>query len=646
MGNIFKIFFILLLATTSTYAINNKDTVNIQLQWKHQFQFAGYYIAKEKGYYSDNNLNVNIKEYRYGTNVVDKVLSGDVEFGVGRSSLVLEKLHHKNLFLLAAILQNSPFILLAKEKDNLKSIIDLRNKKIMLLDDNVDMSSINIMLQVNGISSNDYLIQKHTFNVQDLIDNKIDVIAAYISNEPYFLQKKNIPYIIFNPKDYGFNFYNDILFTTSDYIKKNPKTVDAFYTASIKGWEYAFSHIEETAKFIFNNYNTQNKSLEHLIFEGKELKKLAYNKTDKLGTINKKTIMKLVDAYKLIGYTTNNEISLDDFIYSKALPEEKFNFNSILKIITIFIFVILIFVILNYKLKRLVKKKTIELEELNINLEKKVKDRTSTLNELNTKINNSIKYASLIQASLMHNDAVMKPFFKENFIIWQPKDTVGGDIWLFEELRDKDECLLCFIDCTGHGVPGALVTMIVKAIEMEIISIIKSKPDVKVSPAWVIGHFNKKIKKLLKQEDKATISNVGFDGGVIYYNKKTKILKFAGAETSLFYTERNGELKVIKGDRHSVGYKNCDDFHQYKEIILNVEDGMKFYCTTDGYLDQNGGLKDFPFGKNRFKNIIKENSNKSMLVQKEIFIKELNKYESAIVNGERNDDITVIGFEI
>jgi len=145
--SIIKIIIILILNIVSVYAINYKDNVTIQLQWKHQFQFAGYYMAKEKGYYSDLDLNVNIKEYQFGMNVIDEVLSNNVEFGIGRSSLVLEKLHHKDIFLVAAILQNLPFILLAKKKDNLKSITDLKNKKIMLISDAVDMSSINIMLQ-------------------------------------------------------------------------------------------------------------------------------------------------------------------------------------------------------------------------------------------------------------------------------------------------------------------------------------------------------------------------------------------------------------------------------------------------------------------------------------------------------------------
>ena len=154
------------------------------------------------------------------------------------------------------------------------------------------------------------------------------------------------------------------------------------------------------------------------------------------------------------------------------------------------------------------------------------------------------------------------------------------------------------------------------------------------------------MKQLLKQESIESISNAGFDGGIIYYNKKDKILKFAGAETSLFYVE-DDELKTIKGNRYSVGYKKCAMDYEYKESIIEVEEGMKFYCTTDGFLDQNGGEKDFPFGKKRFGNIIKENHTKAMQEQKTIFINEMEEYENIIkLNYDRNDDMTVIAFEI
>ena len=103
---------------------------------------------------------------------------------------------------------------------------------------------------------------------------------------------------------------------------------------------------------------------------------------------------------------------------------------------------------------------------------------------------------------------------------------------------------------------------------------------------------------------------------------------------------------MIKGNRYSVGYKNCDADYEYKEIIIPVSEGMKFYCTTDGYLDQNGGEKGFPFGKKRFGNIIKEFHADSMADQQEMFLYEMASYEEQVTDNDRNDDMTVIGLTI
>ena len=262
--------------------------------------------------------------------------------------------------------------------------------------------------------------------------------------------------------------------------------------------------------------------------------------------------------------------------------------------------------------------------------------------DINKHIGDSIEYASLIQGALIPDNKIFNDYFSDYFSIWNPKDIVGGDIYLFEALRNDDECLLMVIDCTGHGVPGAFVTMLVKAIERQIVSQIKHEDD-EVSPAKILGIFNKTMKQLLKQEDINSISNAGFDGGIIYYNRMKKIIRFAGAETPLFYVVDN-ELKMIKGDRYSVGYKKCDKDYTYKEHTINVEKGMQFYITTDGYLDQNGGNKSFPFGKKRFKQIIEEcHADENMSQQKDLFQKELLLYQS---DNERNDDITLIGFKI
>jgi len=253
----------------------------------------------------------------------------------------------------------------------------------------------------------------------------------------------------------------------------------------------------------------------------------------------------------------------------------------------------------------------------------------------------SIEYAALIQDAIIPNNEHFHKFFQEYFTIWSPRDVVGGDIYLFEELRDGDECIIMYIDCTGHGVPGAFLTMLVKALERQIISEINLTKEA-VSPSKILSFFNKNMKQLLKQESQESLSNVGFDGGIFYYNKKEKIVRFAGAETPLYYIQNNA-LQIIKGDRYSVGYKKCDLDYHYTEHTLDVTQGMCFYLTTDGFIDQNGGEKSFSFGKKRFLKLIEQYHNKPMAQQKEIFTQELANYQG---EEERNDDITLIGLKI
>lgn len=267
---------------------------------------------------------------------------------------------------------------------------------------------------------------------------------------------------------------------------------------------------------------------------------------------------------------------------------------------------------------------------------------TKEMETIHKKTKASIEYAAIIQHSIVPENNIFNKYFEDFLVIWQPKDIVGGDIYLFEELRDDNECMIMVIDCTGHGVPGAFVTMLVKAIERQIAAHIATDPNQEVSPAWVLEYFNKTMKKLLRQESTESISNAGFDGAIIYYNKTKKIIKFAGAEIELFYID-NGVLKTIKGDRHSIGYKKSDTNYKFTDHLIAVDDGMQFYLTTDGYTDQNGGKKGFPFGKKRFTKILEENYKESMADQQEILLDTLLEYQN---NEERNDDMTVVGIKI
>jgi len=282
-----------------------------------------------------------------------------------------------------------------------------------------------------------------------------------------------------------------------------------------------------------------------------------------------------------------------------------------------------------------------ELEYLSNNLQLKIDQAKQELAIVHQQTQDSIKYASLIQGALVADNELFRNYFSDYFVIWHPKDVVGGDIYFFEELRHKDECLLMVIDCTGHGVPGAFVSMLIKAVERQIVAQIIAN-DEEVSPAKLLSIFNRSLKKLLKQESSLSLSNVGFDGSILYYNKKNNLIKFAGANSPLI-TIKDRKINKIKGSRHSIGYKKSDANFEFTDHLIPIESDMQFYLCTDGYIDQNGGEKGFGFGYKRLQALLQEYAPETMADQQEILLYELSNYQGEY---ERNDDITIVGFKI
>lgn len=276
-------------------------------------------------------------------------------------------------------------------------------------------------------------------------------------------------------------------------------------------------------------------------------------------------------------------------------------------------------------------------EEMNISLEAR------KLVELeHKKTTDSINYSSLIQHSIISDDAILKNYFTDYFTIWKPRDVIGGDIYLFNEFKKRNECLLMVIDCTGHGVPGAFVTMLVKAIERQIIGKINQNTHIEISPAWILSYFNKAIKTLLHQENKKSKCNAGFDGGIILYNKDRNIIKYAGAELPLFLIQ-DGAIELIKGDRQSVGYRSCDFDFVFKDYEIMISKDTYLYLTTDGYIDQIGGDKNFPYGKNKLKKTLLDVHKQSFTNQKEILIQNNTDYKQ---QEETTDDMAFVGVKV
>ncbi|MFA6137553.1 MAG: ABC transporter substrate-binding protein [Sulfurimonas sp.] len=316
-----KHLFILSLIAVASLFSSETQKVSIQLLWKHQFEFAGFYVAKEKGFYADAGMDVAIKEYDFGTNIAKDVSEGKSDFGVDSSSLILDKIQGLDVYLLMPLLQTSPFVLMTKKRDDLKSVADLKGKKIMLTPNQVTMASLNAMFKVNHLSSGDFINQKHSFNTQDLIDDKTDAMSVYLSNEPFYMIEKGLQYSILNPSDFGFDFYDNILFTSKRLLQQDPQLVEKFYKATKKGWEYAYKNPQEASKIIFDKYNTQNKSIEHLMFEAKELQKMSHFGLREYGKFKPAIISQIVQTYNLLDISKSS-VDIKELVYPDAMYVE------------------------------------------------------------------------------------------------------------------------------------------------------------------------------------------------------------------------------------------------------------------------------------------------------------------------------------
>lgn len=323
-----KILYILITLCISLSFVQSEELkkTSVQLMWLDQFEFAGFYAAKEKGFYKDVGLDVEFKKYDSSLNLLEEVLNKNADFGTNSSSLITDKANGKDIVLLGAIFQSSPLILLTLKNSNIDYIQDIKNKTLMITQEQQKYATFKSMINSKGVDISDLKILDHSFDVNDLINKKTDLMLAYTTNEPFLLKEKGYESKIFNPKDYGFDFYEEIIFTSKEFALQNPKLVKDFYNATIKGWEYAFENIEEIAKLVYEKYNPQNKTLASLIFEANEMKKLVYDKNGEIGIITPERINLIINTYRVMGLI-EHDINVDDLIYTKHL-ENNFLLNE------------------------------------------------------------------------------------------------------------------------------------------------------------------------------------------------------------------------------------------------------------------------------------------------------------------------------
>ena len=355
--------------------------VTIELKWFHQFQFAGIYAAKEKGFYRAEGLAVTIKERDIKSSPVKDVLSGAVQFGIADATIVKEKLKGKPVVLLAAIYQHSPLVLLSLKKNNILSPIDLRGKKIMY-QKGVDEALVVAMLKEFGLTEEDYVFVPHNFKNMALVTDDIIAMSAYLGDQDFLYKQKGIAVNILKPQSYGVDFYGDMLFTSEAYFFNNKKTSLAMRRATISGWRYALDHPEEIIDIIISKYKTKKTKAE-LVHEYQVTKRMISAEIIKLGTLSQNRLTNIANIYKMNDAAITPEMKIDGLNYKDFLYDE----NDYRKIVIISIIVILCLSSLlfglgyfNRRLKRLVSKRTDALEQALA----EVKDKSERLSKQNT----------------------------------------------------------------------------------------------------------------------------------------------------------------------------------------------------------------------------------------------------------------------
>jgi diguanylate cyclase (GGDEF)-like protein/PAS domain S-box-containing protein len=290
------------------------EPVSLQLRWMHQFQFAGYYAALHKGYYREAGLDVTVREGGPGADPVAEVLAGRSDFGVGVSSLVIDYLKGKPVLMLGPVFQHSPNVLIVHGRD--KRPVDLAGAeggRIALMEGDQDVE-LKAMFLDEGIALGKLRFVPDERHLEDFLDRRVEALNAYVSNEPYLLDQRGIPYTVLKPLTYGMDFYGDLLFTRQALATERPEVVAAFRAASMRGWQYALDHPREIIDLILDRYNSQGKSREHLAYEARELRRIVNPEVIEIGHSNPGRWQHIANTYQRFGLV-EFERPLDGFFY-------------------------------------------------------------------------------------------------------------------------------------------------------------------------------------------------------------------------------------------------------------------------------------------------------------------------------------------
>ncbi|MFA9459518.1 SpoIIE family protein phosphatase [Thiohalorhabdus methylotrophus] len=282
-------------------------------------------------------------------------------------------------------------------------------------------------------------------------------------------------------------------------------------------------------------------------------------------------------------------------------------------------------------------------QEYTGSLEERVRERTADLQEANTALGRtnrmlleSISSARRIQEALLPGPGSLEGLPLEHFALWLPRDRVGGDLYVIRQAGDG--LLVGVMDCTGHGVPGAVTVMAAHSAFNHAVD----RGGLR-SPGPILASLNRELRDMLNPESDGADtrgSDNGLEMALCRWEPGADTLRFAATRLSL-YRARAGEIEEWAGDRTGLGYRAADPGHRFTEHDVAVEAGDTFYLATDGFLDQGGGPKGLPFGRQRLRTLLAEQAETSLADQRAALVEALAEWQG---EREQRDDVTVLGF--
>lgn len=274
-------------------------------------------------------------------------------------------------------------------------------------------------------------------------------------------------------------------------------------------------------------------------------------------------------------------------------------------------------------------------KEMVESLHAKLKLAYNDIESINKSITDSINYAKLIQEAMLPEREILEDYFRHSFILYKPKDIVSGDFYWYS-VRDN-KIVIAVADCTGHGVPGALMSMIGMGLLNEIVNVNNI-----TQPAMILNRLNKGVQKALKQNTSENARADGMDISLCTVDRMSRELQFAGANRHLLYF-RGKEMELIKGDKVGIGGLHDASEKEYTNHRIDYSFGDSLYMFTDGYADQFGGARGKRMMTRNLFRILQRSLSFGMEEQEQVLRHWLEKWKR---NLEQTDDILLMGVQL